>query len=442
MGMTTSHQCDCQEIFSTAEELENHRSNKNLFVCPICCQQFYMQSHLEQHARDTRHNISGDAAKRRQTFVSNLFQQINMKPADKKASMEIVRDIMMTLMKHVRSQPGGKMYSADLRRAGSHAAKLKIGKADEFDWNVDLMIKTQPPRTQGSIYYRYEDKLQSQADEDSGRPSPKNMNVDRKLIDTRAQRIPHGYASIKPVAGQVPDNCLYKGDFIPHKLLKDLYDKLKIALKDLDIPGINLSPISHGPAITLTIKPPGGGHHISVDVTATLPCNMDVTAQGWPRAGTRQILSYDKIAKVKGAGMHLVPKGDEVWCVSYSKCEKALLDGIDSGNECRKKCHKLMKRYVQIFSSKMSASGISSYIFKHQLFWMNEDPVKDPDYWKDSNFINCLLDMMKDTVRRLESGKLENYFDTKINILEGKDMWVLNELANFLEKEWDKLIHI
>ena len=132
--------------------------------------------------------------------------------------------------------------------------------------------------------------------------------------------------------------------------------------------GVNLSPISHGPALTLTIKPPEGGYHISSDLTATLPCDLDVTSHGWPRCETRAVLSDDRIRKVKEAGMHLVPKGDEVWCVSYSKCEKALLDGVDSGNECRKMCHQLMKRYVQIFSSKVSAPGVSSYIFKVYIF--------------------------------------------------------------------------
>ena len=89
-----------------------------------------------------------------------------------------------------------------------------------------------------------------------------------------------------------------------------------------------------------------------------------MTSSGWPRPATRRVLSTEKIDKVKAAGIHLVPKGDEVWCISYSKCETALLDGIDSGNECRKMCHQLIKRYIQIFSSKTSASGVSSYIFK------------------------------------------------------------------------------
>lgn len=440
MATAAAPRCDCGKVFKDADTLKQHKDAKAVFVCPICCDDFSSRQTLEQHAEAKKHNIKGDGAKRRQTYVSNLYQQINPESADRKVSAERVRDIMKKITGHVRSQSGGKIYSADLRKAGSHAANVKIGKADEFDWNVDINVKIESLITEGTLLYQYEDKLNPQAEGAAGTPSPKNMNLDRKLVDTTTRHIPVGYATVKLVAGQVPESCLYKGNFIPHKLLKDLYEKLKAALKDLGMTGIDLSPISHGPALTFTIKP--GGHHISSDLTATLPCDLDVTSQGWPRRQTRAMLSDDRIRKVKEAGMHLVPKGDEVWCISYSKCEKALLDGVDSGNECRKMCHQLMKRYVQIFSSKMSASGISSYIFKHQLFWMNEQSTKGSEYWKQSNFANCLLDMLDDTATKLKSGKINNYFDERINILAKKDRGLINKLANFLQNERDRLMHI
>ena len=81
-------------------------------------------------------------------------------------------------------------------------------------------------------------------------------------------------------------------------------------------------------------------------------------------------------------------------------------------------------------------------MFQHQLFWMNEQSTKGADYWKQSNFANCLLDMMTDTATRLKSGRIDNYFDTRINILAGKDRRTLNQLAEFLQNERDKLLHI
>ena len=64
------------------------------------------------------------------------------------------------------------------------------------------------------------------------------MNVARNLKDTTTQHIPRGYASVKVKPGSVPDSCVYKGDFIPHKLLKDLYDRISKAVKDLQIRGM------------------------------------------------------------------------------------------------------------------------------------------------------------------------------------------------------------
>ena len=82
------------------------------------------------------------------------------------------------------------------------------------------------------------------------------------------------------------------------------------------------------------------------------------------------------------------------------------------------------------------------FLSQHQMFWMNEKDTKGPDYWKQSNFANCLLDMLLDTVQLLKGGKISNYFDEKINILAGKERKILNELAVFLQSEWDKLIHV
>ena len=81
-------------------------------------------------------------------------------------------------------------------------------------------------------------------------------------------------------------------------------------------------------------------------------------------------------------------------------------------------------------------------MLQHQLFWMNEKEQKAPDYWKQSNFANCLLDMLIDTERILKGGKLVNYFDERINILAGKERAFLNSVAEFLHQKWDALMHI
>ena len=64
------------------------------------------------------------------------------------------------------------------------------------------------------------------------------------------------------------------------------------------------------------------------------------------------------------------------------------------------------------------------------------------NYWHQGNMSKCLIDTMKDTEGHLRSGRLDNYFNTRENILAGKDRAVLNTLADHLKQERMKLTHI
>ena len=128
----------------------------------------------------------------------------------------------------------------------------------------------------------------------------------------------------------------------------------------------------HGPALKLTIVQPWD-HNISVDITPSLPTDLPVTTHGWFCSTIIPTLSllrfYDlrmRTKEVLRAGTHFVPKEDEAFNLSYSKAETALYKRIDGPNECRKMCHKVVKKLVQKFTSQspIGAPGISSYIFK------------------------------------------------------------------------------
>ena len=132
-----------------------------------------------------------------------------------------------------------------------------------------------------------------------------------------------------------------------------------------NISGVSVSRKAHGPAVTVTIQQPRR-HNINVDIVPCIPSNLPVTSNCWPRPDTRKALSDLQIKNIMDVGTHLVPKGDIVFNVSYSKAEKELLKSLDAGNGCRKQCHQVMKRLVQEFASKSpdGAPGISSHLFK------------------------------------------------------------------------------
>lgn len=128
---------------------------------------------------------------------------------------------------------------------------------------------------------------------------------------------------------------------------------------------VELSSTSHGPALTITIK----RHHsndISVDLVLTLPWSQPLNIHGWPRKNSRKVFNQNIVKDVEKKGLHLVPKGDETWTISYSKAEEELLANIDDGNQCRKEIMKFLKYYLDVCKTESSDGlpGLSSYIIK------------------------------------------------------------------------------
>ena len=107
-------------------------------------------------------------------------------------------------------------------------------------------------------------------------------------------------------------------------------------------------------------------HEISVDFAASIDTKLSVSIYGWPRRDTKNALSSKQIETVNEAGVHLVPKKELCWYVSFSKAASALIKHLDGDNGCRRQCHKILKRDFKTWQSKSpyGMEGISTYIFK------------------------------------------------------------------------------
>lgn len=435
----------CGKLFQTKEELMKHRKSvKDKYKdhrCIACTKSFDSEETLQQHITSKFHNVKGSTMKAPNAYLNLLLKQLVVDKEDKKQSKGIQKDIVTKIMENVRSQQGGEIYSADVRKAGSSAVKAKIGKADEFDLNIPMHIKVEGIRTQGTLPYSYHERIPKGKKDGA---SVKNMKAELVLQDGKDVNIPPGQVSVKVNAQTTPIYLTHNGDLIPFKVQQDLYRKIATAIDKLHMKqNVDLSKTAHGPALTLTIRQTTG-HIISVDLTPTVPCeHLSITGYGWPRPRTQQALDKKQTDEIVFSGMHLVPKGYELWYISYSKGETALMEKIDTGNKCSRNSMKVIKRLNQICRSGSTSGlpGISSYIFKQQLFWSNEK-YTSPGYWHQSNFATCVVDMLQDLETALRGGSLPNYFNASENVLANKERSALNELADFFRKERMIIMHL
>ncbi|XP_053401523.1 uncharacterized protein LOC123549236 [Mercenaria mercenaria] len=234
---------------------------------------------------------------------------------------------------------------------------------------------------------------------------------------------------------------------IPRDVKQDLHQKIKKARNELDLKDVSIKNTAQGPALTLTISPNrelGISHEISVDVTVSLKCSakLDFEHFGWPRAKTRKAFDQDVIDAAIEAGIHLVPKKDLFWSISYSRAERALLSSIDREFGCRKRVLKLLKKYVEKCKSGSTSKlpGISSHILKTQILWSCEIHADDNiDYWNYNNRDECLLNTMMELENSLRRREIPEYFNDSLNVLVGKKLVVVDELADYLNNEMRKI---
>ena len=115
---------DKQEKARTELETEVH-------TCYTCGQIFQRSESLRQHQRDTGHVGKQNRKKNRKNRVLHFYKEkVRVEGDDRKDSVQKVKNVIDSIVREIRKMEGGKIYSSSIRKAGSHAAKTKIGKAD------------------------------------------------------------------------------------------------------------------------------------------------------------------------------------------------------------------------------------------------------------------------------------------------------------------------
>ena len=143
--------CHCGKICKSKKGLEQHKSVKHV-------------EEREMSASATGLKRSSKLQEYMEEFYDN---DVKVDKDDRKISVAIVRETLLTMMAYVRRQLGGEFYNPGLTKAGSHAVNTKIGKADEFDWGVSLIVnpKDMMMRTAGSVPYTIFDQVRTETDQ-------------------------------------------------------------------------------------------------------------------------------------------------------------------------------------------------------------------------------------------------------------------------------------
>ncbi|XP_057297457.1 cyclic GMP-AMP synthase-like [Hydractinia symbiolongicarpus] len=407
----------CKKKFPTDIHRIYHEEDDHGIIkpkkCKVCKKQFDRKSIC------IRHQQQEHETKNLTQYLDERYYEIDVEPASRKIALREVKKVFNELGKCF----GDGIFSNNFRKSGSYSTDTKVLHADEFDFDVPLRFALEElhlNREGEKVFFHF-----------TQRQKTLNLNVPMKVVGTRSwEGIPQGYVEV-----------VTKNDerIVPRIIQEELYTNLLCAIKNVDgIVDVLKEP--KGPALTVKIKKPGLPH-ITVDLSASISTNqVTLSDYKWPREKTKLVLTKELIKSIKDAGLHLIPKKLKFWYIFVSRAGQVLMNGIDSNdNGCRKRCHKLLKADFQTWlgRSNNNLPGISTMIFKHQLFWFNEGNTTLD--WSHTKTAERYLDMLEDLGKRLRSGILYNYFKDYENILQDRDMQVLNQLANLVDARRQEL---
>ena len=136
---------------------------------------------------------------------------------------------------------------------------------------------------------------------------------------------------------------------------------------------------------------------------------------GWP-------LLKDK-EKITEFGCHLVPIGHPTspmkplqWRISFSIAERTL---VWSFNHTQMQCYAVMKlilkEFVKAKCSEENKDVLCSYFIKTFLFWQYE--ATDIKFWRTQNLNGCLLHLLREFYKCIQTGVLRHYFIPRFNLL-------------------------
>ncbi|XP_042358679.1 cyclic GMP-AMP synthase [Plectropomus leopardus] len=349
-------------------------------------------------------------------ILHTTLEDLKIKRIDRSDASQVINEIVKNIIRHLKEKTQCFKEVNEPLNTGSYYENLKISNPDEFD----VMLA---------------------------------MPVDRVNINPFRQD--GAFYSVQLKRGKNPLKVFEENDILSaSEMLKEFRKEVKTCVKQFK--DWEVTKKKKGcPAVTLTTKVKS--ITISLDVVLSIvvksswpPFTKDgIKIDHWLGAKVKQEykrMPYYLVPKYEGSGTveddGVLAK--DVWRISFSHVEKAILKNHGSEKTCcekagerccRKECLKLLKHLLSLLKEKDSSfDKFCSYHAKTTLLHACCSRTKDSD-WKTSDLRHCFELLLKDFEAHLEKGALHNFFIPTQNLLSNLNQNKCRSLAHCLKEQ-------
>ncbi|XP_033469381.1 cyclic GMP-AMP synthase [Epinephelus lanceolatus] len=353
------------------------------------------------------------------SILYTTLEDLKIKRKDRSGAAEVINRITNAIVVHLKEKTQCFKEVEEPLRTGSYYENLKISNPDEFDVMLPIpvdRVNIRPFGEDGAFY-----------------------SVELK----------RGNSPLKKF-GEI-------GTLSASEMLKEFRDEVKKCVKQFEewevtkkkkgCPAVTLTTTVQSITISLDVV-------LSIMVKSSWPpfTKEGIKVDGWLGTKVKQEykrMPYYLVPKYEGRGTAEIDGvlAKDIWRVSFSHVEKAILKNHGSEKTCcekggarccRKDCLKLLKHLLSLLKEEDSSfDKFCSYHAKTTLLHACCSRTKDTG-WSASSLSHCFQLLLKDFVAHLEKGVLYNFFIPTQNLLSGLDQKKCNCLARRITEECDR----
>ncbi|XP_054456503.1 cyclic GMP-AMP synthase [Anoplopoma fimbria] len=352
------------------------------------------------------------------SILYTTLEKLKIKRDERSAAAEIVNRTVKSIIEHLKEKSQSFKEVELPLRTGSYYEHLKISNPDEFDVMLFFPV---------------------------GRANISPFGGDGAFYSVGLKR------GKNPLQKFQEDSTLSASAMLQEfrdEVMKSVKNSTEweVTRKKPGCPAVTLITKSHPTPISLDIV-------LSIVVKSSWPpfTKEGIKIDGW--LGTKVKQEYKRkpyylVPKYEGVGNveHDGVLTKDVWRVSFSHVEKAILQHhgsqktcCEKGGErcCRKDCLKLLKHLLSLLKERHpSLTKFCSYHAKTTLLHACCARTKDAD-WRASNLSRCFHLLLVDFIAHLEKVELPNFFIPTQNLLSGPGPGKCKSLAQHIKDERD-----